>query len=158
MNIDKRFLDQCDLLIGPAISLANGEDRQRVLTLSPFAVPMDQGICLLQSPGDSMAFYGVSLSDLSLGIPESVVGYIADRCVRENHGNWKLLGYGLGLTVTRSGGEWQANLGSTPLAAFRISHVNGNAQINDLQLLGLPPLQQINAYTQQLATLITRYL
>lgn len=158
MNIDRRFLDQCDLVIGPAISLAYGDDRQRVMTLSPFAVPMEQGVCLIQNPTGRLVFYGVSVSDLTLGIPECLVNYIAERTLRDGHGSWKLIGYGLGLTITRTGDLWQASLGPTPLATFTAPHQNGVASVCIQQTLGVIPSDGSQGYEQMLAALIERYL
>lgn len=158
MNIDRRFLDQCDLVMGPAIALAHGEERQRILTLSPFAVPMEQGICVIQNPTGRMVFYGVSVSNLSLGIPECLVGYITDRATRESGGLWKLCGYGLGFNISRAGDRWMATLGNSPMATFDAPHVNGVAKVTNLQLLGFGPSEGIEGFTAQLAGLIERYL
>lgn len=158
MNIDRRYLDQCELLIGPAITLAFGEERQRVMTLSPFAVPMGQGICILQNPTGHAVFYGVAVTDPTLGIPECLVSYIAERSTRDGHGLWKSLGYGLSLTVQRSGDLWRASLGSTELATFIAPHVNGYVRVEIVELLGYQPREGVNGYTQQLAALIERYL
>lgn len=158
MNIDRRFLDQCNLVIGPAISLAYGEDSQRVMTLSPFAVPMEQGICLLQNPTGRMVFYGVSVTDLTLGIPECLVGYISDRANRDGYGNWQLVGYGLVISITRNGDLWQASLGSTPLATFSAPHVDGVARVTIHQLLSVTPREGLQGFEQSLAALIERYL
>lgn len=158
MNIDRRFLDQCDLAMGPAIALAHGEERQRIMTLSPFAVPMEQGICIIQNPTGRMVFYGVSVSNLSLGIPECLVGYIAERATRETNALWKLCGYGLGITVSRNGDRWMATLGNTPLATFDTPHINGMARVTNLQLMGFGPSEGEDGFKTQMAALIERYL
>jgi hypothetical protein len=158
MNIDVAALEQCGLHIGPAIALSKGEDQQRMLTLSPFAVPMEQGIALLRTPAGTHVFHGVSIASLSLGIPQFVVEYVTQRMTREGFGDWRCLGYGLGLAVSRKGSRWQASLGDRVLAIFDVDHRNHSVAVQNLEIVGTLPEVGEQGYRVALQALIERYL
>jgi len=158
MNIDHQFLEACDVVVGPAISLAHGPERSRVLTLSPFAVPMEQGIALLKTPAGTAVFHGLSLSSLTLGIPQYVMEYLQGRLKREHSEGWNVIAYDLSLVVWRDADSWAARLGKRVLCNFQVEHINGVATPVDIHLVDNFGISNVAGFTAHLATLIARAL
>ncbi len=158
MNIDLPLLERCTLHLGPAIALSSGEDQQRMLTLSPFAVPMEQGLCLLRTPTGEFQFHGISIANLTLGIPQYVVEYLVQRLQREGRGDYRCLGYGLGLSITRRNNRWHASLNERLLAEFEVVHNGPNVTVVNLVPAGIAPDTAVDQYLRSLKALIERYL
>lgn len=158
MNIDRQLLDACDIVVGPAISLAHGLERSRVLTLSPFAVPMEHGIALLKTPAGTAVFHGLSMSSLTVGIPQYVMDYLQGRLKREHNDGWNVIAYDLSLTIVRDSHCWVARLGQRNLCEFQVEHINGVATPVNIQLVDDFGVINVGGFTAHLAALIARGL
>lgn len=132
MYLDTVYLNECNLIAKPAITLHYGELRKRVITLSPFMVPMADGIALIQED-DVFTLYGVGLNDRAVGDPSDVVYYLAERMWSE-YGNMKVIAYGPTIELIRKKAGWELLLGETLIATFHKSNNFGEVAITDLEL------------------------
>lgn len=156
MNIDLATLDRAGVSCGPTIAITDAGGG-RLVTLSPYAVPLEQGIALLKTPSNELCFYGVSVCRLALGIPQYVVEYLATRIRKEHDPHWQLVGYGLVLSVTRQGDYWLTSLGNTPICRFQYD-VRLGTSITGLELLGSLTVHQTPVFLSSLQALLPRYL
>lgn len=156
MYLKTDFLEQCHLHLSPTIALSHGDNQERVLSLSPYAIPLEHGLCVLELPDGSRQLNGFSMSRLDVGLPHEVLEYTVRRVSLETRQSYRVVCYGLNLQIGRTKQGWQATLGNTTLALFNKRHDSGQTIITDIIYTGGAASSNRPQYRNALVKLLTQ--
>lgn len=156
MYLDTALLDASTVHIGPTIALGYGDHQERILTLSPFMIPLSDGIALLQRSSQGLLLAGYELRRTDLGLPYDALLHSLKHISAESGQQYSLLSYGLEVELVSTPAYWVARLGNMELATFdRVMH-NGAGWPANLSITALPGMN--HNYVSSLTNLITRTL